>query len=349
MRAAVVGLGWVAREVWVPRLLRHDAFELVAVVEPDAGARERAGALPDGVRVHHGHEELDAAGTDVVFVLTPNHLHGAVAGSLLRRGVDVFLEKPTATEDSHLALLRDAAGAGGGRLVLSTAARHRGDVGELARLVDGGFLGTPRLAELSWVRSRGVPGSGWFRQRRTAGGGVLVDLGWHLVDVLHHLWGPSAVRDATAVASSDFLGRAGSGAAWHRPGAAEPAGGDVEDQLTALVAAEDYAVQLRLAWASHAPVDTTRLVLHGTEGTAELTTTFGFSTCRVERPTLTLARRDGVTDVPLPGTGVGDEYDRQLDALPEAFARTDATAVALREATDALAVVDACYRAAGLR
>ncbi|MFF8730089.1 Gfo/Idh/MocA family protein [Streptomyces sp. NPDC015171] len=348
MRAAVVGLGWVAREVWVPRLLKHDGFELVAVVEPDAGALERAGSLPAGVRVHRSHEDLDTAGTDVVFVLTPNHLHGAVAGALLRRGANVFLEKPTGTEDAHLALLREAAEAGGGRLVLSAAARHRGDVGELSRLVDSGVLGTPRLAELSWVRSRGIPGSEWFLRRRSAGGGVLVDLGWHLIDVLHHLWGPTPVRGATAVATSDFLGRSGFSAAWHQ-GAPADAGGDVEDQLTALVAGDAYALQLRLAWASHVPVDTTRLVLHGTAGTAELTTTFGFSTHRVGRPALTLTRHGSVTDVPLPAAAVGDEYDGHLDALPQAFARPDATVIALREAGHALTVVDACYRAAGLR
>ncbi|MFJ4618065.1 Gfo/Idh/MocA family protein [Streptomyces sp. NPDC088812] len=344
MRVAVVGLGWVAREVWLPRLVKHPAFEVVAVVEPRPEAVERAGELIAGARRCAGPGEIGRDDADLVFVLTPNHTHGTLASGFLRRGLDVFLEKPTGTAPGHLRLLEDAAREGGGRLLLSTAARHRADIGELARIVATGALGTPRLAELSWVRSRGIPGSDWFARRETAGGGVLVDLGWHLVDVLHHLWGASAVRGATALASSDFLTREGWGAEWHAGAAARPAA-DVEDQLTALVATERYGLHLRCAWASYETVDVTRLVLHGTEGTAELTTTFGFSTRRVTEPALTLRDKDGERRVPLPPAGIGDEYDLHLDALRDEAVRADATERALREARDALAVVDTCYRA----
>lgn len=348
MRVAVVGLGWVAREVWLPRLAEHPDFDVVAVVEPRPEAVERTAALVGGARVYGGHRELGPHEADLVFVLTPNHTHGAVAGHFLRQGLAVFLEKPTGTEPGHLRLLEDAARDGGGRLLLSTAARHRADVGELARLVADGALGTPRLAELSWIRSRGIPGSDWFARRETSGGGVLVDLGWHVIDVLHHLWGASAVRHATALASCDFLTREGWGADWHA-GTAALANADVEDQLTALLATERYGLHLRFAWASHEAVDRTRLVLHGTAGTAELTTTFGFSPRRVTEPTLTLRQEGGERRVPLPQAGVGDEYDRQLDALAAELARADATDRALREAREALAVVEACYRATSAR
>ncbi|MFG3516966.1 Gfo/Idh/MocA family protein [Streptomyces bobili] len=344
MRVAVVGLGWVAREVWLPRLVKHPDFEVVAVVDPRPEAVERVGALVAGARVYGGHEELGRGEADLVFVLTPNHTHGALAGHFLRQGLAVFLEKPTGTDFAHLRHLEEAARDGGGRLLLSTAARHRADVGELARLVADGALGTPRLAELSWVRSRGIPGSDWFARRETAGGGVLVDLGWHVIDALHHLWGASGVRHATALPGSDFLTRDGWGADWH-PGAAALGTADVEDQLTALVATERYGMYLRFAWASHETVDRTRLVLHGTTGTAELTTTFGFSPRRVPEATLTLRQEGTERRVPLPPAGVGDEYDLQLDALPAELARTDATGRALREAREALAVVGACYRA----
>ncbi|MFH0179227.1 Gfo/Idh/MocA family protein [Streptomyces cacaoi] len=348
MRVAVVGLGWVAREVWLPRLVKHPDFEVVAVVEPRPEAVERATALVGGARVYGGYQELGPHEADLVFVLTPNHTHGTLAGHFLRQGLAVFLEKPTGTDFGHLRLLEDAARDGGGRLLLSTAARHRTDVGELARLVADGALGTPRLAELSWVRSRGIPGSDWFARRETAGGGVLVDLGWHVIDVLHHLWGASGVRHATALASCDFLTREGWGADWHA-GTAALGNADVEDQLTALVATERYGMQLRFAWASHETVDRTRLVLHGTAGTAELTTTFGFSPRRVTEPTLTLRQEGGERRVPLPPAGVGDEYDQQLDALASELARADATGRALREAREALAVVEACYRATSAR
>ncbi|MGW5676461.1 Gfo/Idh/MocA family protein [Streptomyces sp. NPDC003860] len=345
MRVAVVGLGWVGREVWLPRLLAHPDFEVRAVVEPRPDAVARAGALPAGVTVHAHHEDLAPGEVDAVFVLTPNHTHAEIAGTFLRKGLRVFLEKPTGTQADDLRLLADAAQAGGGRLVLSAAARHRADVRALADLVRAGTLGTPRLAELSWVRGRGVPGSAWFTRRESAGGGVLVDLGWHLVDVLHHLWGASPVRSATAVTSADFLGREGWSAPWHAaagPGAAV----DVEDQVTALVATEAYGLQLRCAWGSFAELDRTRIVLHGTAGTAELDCTFGFSPRRAPERSLRLYDGEGVRDLPLPPAAIGDEYDGQLDSLAAAFAADDATAAALGDADAALTVVAACYRAA---
>lgn len=114
MRVAVIGLGWVAREVWLPRLVKHPDFDVVAVVEPRPEAVERAATLVGGARVYGGYQELGPREADLVFVLTPNHTHGAHASHFLRQGLAVFLEKPTGTDFGHLRLLEDAARDGGG-------------------------------------------------------------------------------------------------------------------------------------------------------------------------------------------------------------------------------------------
>lgn len=291
MRTAVVGLGWVAREVWLPRLLTHPKFQVVAAVDPDPAAATWAAKVLTNVPVHPSHTDICIDDVDLAFVLTPNHLHGATSEWFLRRGRSVFLEKPTGTDRGQLALLT-LAGRGGGSLVLSAAARYRRDVAQLRRLVDGGVLGTPRLAEISWVRARGIPGNGWFTNRSTAGGGVLLDLGWHLIDVVQRLWGPAAPRSSTAAASADFLSQHGWDAGWRSGVVSDAAVPDVEDQLTAMVTTDRYALQLRLAWASHEERDVTTIALHGTDGTAVLRTTFGFSPSRVDMPSLVVKRRD---------------------------------------------------------
>lgn len=347
MRIVVVGLGWAAREVWLPRLLRHPKFQVVGAVEPQPAAIARAGPLIDQVPVHARYTDVPLDGVDGVFVLTPNHTHGRIGEWFLRRGRFVFLEKPTGTDRGQLDMLAAAARHGNGRLVLSAAARHRADVGALRDLVSTGVFGLPRLADLSWVRSRGIPASEWFTRRATAGGGVLVDLGWHVIDVLHQLWGAAPVRAAAAVTTGDFLGREGWDAVWH--GTARPGGtADVEDQLTGLVATDAYAMRLRFAWASHEALDRTVIELHGTDASAVLTTTFGFSPRRVAAPSLLLKRGGTVEEVPLPAVDIGAEYDRQLDALVHLTTERDATARALAEAYQVLAIVDACYRAADL-
>lgn len=349
MRTAVIGLGWVAREVWLPRLLAHPKFTVVAAVEPDPATAERVAGQLGRTPVLSHHADLDVEQVDLAFVLTPNHTHGALGDWFLRRGCSVFVEKPTSTDRGQLELLRTASRHGQARLVLSAAARYRADVAALRRLVANGSIGTPRLAEVGWVRSRGIPGNGWFTHRETAGGGVLLDLGWHVIDVVQQLWGVSPIRSATAVSGADFLGREGWDAGWR--GTAEQAvtTPDVEDQMTALISTDAYALQLRLAWASHEEVDVTSIVLHGTEGSASLRTTFGFSPLRVPEPTLVLKRRSAVERIPLEPSPLGAEYDGQLDALVGLLEAADTTRRSLADAAGALAVVEACYRSAGSR
>jgi oxidoreductase len=348
VRTVVVGLGWVAREVWLPRLSRHPGFELVGVVEPSPEAVSRAAGTFGRAPVYADVTEIPLRDVDLVVVLTPNGTHGQVASGFLRRGLTVFLEKPAGTSQRELDLLDAAASQGGGRLVLSATARYRSDVAALRQLVTAGALGTPRVAELGWVRARGIPG-GWFTDRGMAGGGVLIDLGWHLIDVAHYLWGASVLRTASAFATADFLGRDEWAAAWRGPQAGEngrPSGRNVEDQLTAMVITAGYAMTLRFAWASHEEVDRTTIALHGTAGSAMLRTTFGFSPHRAGKPSLLLKRGGMVEEIQLRDDKPGTEYGRQLDALAALVAEPGNTARALTEARAALAVIEACYCAA---
>jgi oxidoreductase len=350
VRTVVVGLGWVAREVWLPRLLKHPGFELVGVVEPRPEAVARAAAAFGQVPVYRKATEVPLDHADLVFILTPNHTHEQVADWFLRHGLTVFLEKPAGVSQRELDLLEAAASEGGGTLVLSAAARYRSDVTALHRLVADGTLGTPRIAELSWVRARGIPSSGWFTDRGMAGGGALIDLGWHVIDVAHYLWGISAPQTASAFASADFLCQEDWAAAWRGPQAADPGGAshrDVEDQLTAMVITAAYAMTLRFAWASHEQSDVTTIVLHGTSASAALRTTFGLSPQRVSSPSLLLKRGGTVQEIQLRDDRPGTEYGRQLDALAGLVTEPEATARALADARGVLAVVEACYHAAG--
>lgn len=353
LRVAVIGLGWVAREVWLPRLARHPGFSVAALADPAVGAGDAPG-LPPGARLYRDYREVPSPAVDAVFILTPNSTHAEISSWFLGEGKAVFLEKPVATSRRDLDVMEAAARAGGGRLALSCAARYRTDVGLLRDIVSQGLLGDPRLAELSWVRSSGVPGSGWFTSRASAGGGVLLDLGWHLIDVLHHLWGAAEVRAVTAVASHDFVGRAERSAAWRGDGArlgpsrADAEGhADAEDQMTALVVTDQYAAGLRFAWASHEERDRTVVALHGARASLTLTTTFGFSPLRVEQPSVVLRASGTATRFPLGPAVIGEEYDRQLDALPGLLFDEAATPRAFASARSVLAVIEGCYQACG--
>ncbi|WP_262701163.1 MULTISPECIES: Gfo/Idh/MocA family protein [Streptomyces] len=326
IRTAVVGLGWAARSIWLPRLRRNPAFTVTAAVDPDERGRaavaeaEAAGAdrLPLLAAVH----DLDPAEVDLAVVAVPNHLHCAVAGELLAKGIPVFLEKPVCLTSEEAERLAAAERSGGAVLLAGSAARYRADVRGLYRIA--ARLGHIRHVELAWVRARGVPDrGGWFTQRSLAGGGALVDLGWHLFDIAVPLLGTAAFRHAIGTVSADFITQRSSRAAWRGdgggpalPGATDGAT-DVEDTARGFLITEDgRSVVLHASWASHEALDTTRVTIDGSGGSATLRCTFGFSPNRLERSTLTRTVDGTTRPVAVPTEPIGTEYDRQLDMLP---------------------------------
>nr|ASZ00157.1 oxidoreductase [Streptomyces spectabilis] len=235
---------------------------------------------------------------------------------------------------------------GDATLLAGSAAPHRGDVAALAALVPD--LGHVRHADLSWVRARGVPrAGGWFTRRGTAGGGVLFDLGWHLFDTLASLLGPAPFTQVVGVTSSDFVNAAAWGATWRRDRPADDAVGDVEDTARGfLVRADGISVSLRAAWASHEALDVTRIQLVGSEGTAELRCTFGFSPNRAPESALTLTRAGTTTGVPVPDEPIGDEYRRQLDGLATVLKEPASRGRAVGEARTTVRVIEDFYASA---
>ncbi|MEU1013640.1 Gfo/Idh/MocA family oxidoreductase [Streptomyces sp. NPDC005890] len=344
VRAAVVGLGWAGRELWLPRLRSHPDFDLVAVVDPDPAARAAVGAAT-GTPAHAAPDALDARSVDLAVVAVPNHLHTTVAAGLLGRGVSVFLEKPVCLSSAEADVLAEAERAGG-LLLAGSAARHRADVRELAELLPE--LGKVRHVDLAWVRARGVPrAGGWFTRRSESGGGALVDLGWHLVDTLTALLGPSPVRQAVGATSDDFLNAGAWSAAWRREQPAAAPTGDVEDTARGFLLREDgISVSLRASWASHEATDLSLIRIEGSTGTAELRCTFGFSPNRQPESVLTLTREGSTRRLPVPAEPVGAEYGRQLDGVPALLADPAGRGRAVAEARTTVRLMERLYASA---
>ncbi|KUN00486.1 oxidoreductase [Streptomyces yokosukanensis] len=345
VRAAVVGLGWAGRELWLPRLSEHADFDVVAVVDPAPTARAALDAAP-GVPVHQTLDALTPGAVDLAVVAVPNHLHAEVAARLLGRGISAFLEKPVCLTRDEADTLAAAERAGGATLLAGSAAPHRADVAALARLLPE--LGRIRHVDLSWVRARGIPqAGGWFTQRSKAGGGVLFDLGWHLLDTLAALLGPARFTQVVGVTSNDFVGTGAWSAAWRQdePTAADHA--DVEDTARGFLVRDDgVSVGLSAGWASHEARDVTRIQVVGSAATAELRCTFGFSPNRHPHSRLTLTREGTTTSLPVPDEPIGTEYRRQLDGLADILADPGRRGRAVDEARTTVRVIEDFYASA---
>jgi oxidoreductase len=346
IRTVLVGLGWSGREIWLPRLLRRDDYTLVAAVDLDPARRE-AFTAATGQPAVAAIDALGPGSVDLVVVAVPNHAHCSVARDVLLRGLAVFVEKPVCLSADEAILLAEAERQGGALLLAGSAARYRADVAELARQV--AEIGTVRDVELAWIRAQGIPqGHGWFTNRSQAGGGVLIDLGWHLLDVLEHIVGPVTFRHVAAAMRGDYVNDPRWAAAWRHDLTARGPQADVEDTMRGfLVADSGMSVGLRVSWASHSVArDTTLIRIEGSTGTATLHCTFGFSPNREPQSRLTIARHGQEREILVTAEPVGAEYDSQLDDLKSRLTGTRSPGDGVAEAHRIVTTIEAIYQAA---
>jgi predicted dehydrogenase len=188
-RVAIVGYGGAGREIHA-RLAKEAGLSVTAVVTRDPGRRTQAAGDWPGARLHDDVESLvDArASYDVVVVASPTALHAKHAALLARAGVPFVLDKPIGV-DAHQAraVVAEAEQAGTPFTVFHNR-RWDPEQLTLARLLDRRSLGDVHTFERHWERWRPKPRQRW-KENDLEGGGLLLDLGPHLVDSATQLFG----------------------------------------------------------------------------------------------------------------------------------------------------------------
>ncbi|MFX0579447.1 Gfo/Idh/MocA family protein [Nocardia nepalensis] len=347
IRTALIGFGWSSQHIWLPRLQAASDYEVVAAVDPDPDRRARF-TVATGRPATLSLEEFDPDLADLAIVALPNYLHAPVGRTLLERGIATFIEKPVCVSTAEADALAAAERCGGAPLLAGSAARHRADIAELRALLPQ--LGELRTVDLSWMRANGIPGAGgWFTNRELSGGGVLVDLGWHLLDVLEDITGPATFRQVTAMTSYDHVNTPSKSTTWRADPESIGMVADVEDTVRAFMVTDSgIGVGLAASWASAAVThDSTSIRVTGSAGTATLRCTFGFSPNREQRPGITLVSDRRIREIAVPRELPGTEYDRLLDEIRDRLTDPLALGTAIRGARRIVGTIEAIYAAAG--
>jgi predicted dehydrogenase len=190
LRCAVIGAGRMGM-VHGHLLQVYPGTELVGFADPQSGAHERLASQGLRAPVFTGVPELLAAAQpEAVFICTPTHTHLAVTRECLLRPVHLFMEKPVATSvadaDAILALARE-------HRVMHAAGyvyAHLPIVEEARRLLAEGVLGEIlRFSAHAYISEVFGPKSGWFFQRELSGGGVVANMGSHVLFILGWMFG----------------------------------------------------------------------------------------------------------------------------------------------------------------
>lgn len=288
---------------------------------------------------------LDHDDINAVVIATPNDTHCDLALRALAAGMDILLEKPMALGVENCHRIMDAASADD-RIVQVSFVCRQSPTAMLARsFIESGRLGRIYHARATLFRRRGIPGLGrWFTTRAQSGGGVLIDIGVHLIDLLQHLCGPTTPRRISGQTASLF----GSPIERYRftdmwAGPPNPDGVfDVDDHATATLRCDDdLTFDLAVTWAANVP----RPAQH--EGITILGERGGvFFHLWDGRITLT-TETDGVLSDSTPDVAPGSAWDaawqRQHELFAESVLRRTTPPAGAMDGLIAQAVVEAWY------
>jgi predicted dehydrogenase len=251
-RLGFLGVGWIGRHR-MEAVAASGLADVAVIADPvEAAAREAASAAPRAM-IAASLDDLLAHALDGVVIATPSALHAEQSVRALERGLAVFCQKPLGRTAAEVRRTVDAARAADRLLAVDLSYRHVAGVPQLRQLVRGGAIGRVHAVNLVFHNAYG-PDKPWFYDVAQSGGGCVMDLGIHLVDLALWTLGFPAVAAVTSAVSAQGT----------------PLRGRIrcEDHAAALIRLEGgAAVQLACSWRLAAGQDCAiEAAFYGTEG-----------------------------------------------------------------------------------
>jgi predicted dehydrogenase len=326
----IVGFGWVAQDFVAPAI-RAAGDRLVATADPDPAAQARAAAL--GARLHPDAAALAAdPAVEAVYVATPNHLHRPAVEAAARAGKPVLCEKPMAA--SLPDALAMAATCESARVLYGTAfdQRHHPAHRAIRDALRAGLIGKPaviRIVYACWVGADWSAEAGrenWRVDAAKAGGGALIDLAPHGLDLVEFLAG-EPLADIRALTQTRMQGYA-------------------VDDGAALVGltASGVLASLHVAYNCPEALPRRRLEIVGSTGQITAENTMGQDPGGIVR--FTDGRTGESRPLPVPDCDASP-FTRQIAAFGAALRSGDAGEFSAERDLHTMRLLDRAYRDAG--
>lgn len=200
IRVGVVGIGM--GKAHMDGFLKDERCELVAICDiNEEGVKNIANEKGIQQTYTDAEDMFRSANLDAVSIAVPNCLHNPLTIAALQEGLHVLCEKPMAMTVAEAEEMKRVADEKGKHIMLNFSFRYHPTTQSLKQVVDAGLVGDIYAGKTFWHRRRGMPGfGGWFGNKELSGGGPLIDLGVHRLDLALWLMGypnPIAVSGAT--------------------------------------------------------------------------------------------------------------------------------------------------------
>ncbi len=248
VKIGVIGLGGVAQLVHLPNLAKISGADLTAVAEVN---KNRLLTISDKFHVKEKYisykEMLEKSEIDAVIIATPTSTHTEIAIDCLNAGKDVLVEKPLARTYAEAKKIVDAAKKNKKKIMVGMNLRYRPDTMLLRSFINTKEIGEPFYVKCGWIRKQSSSEK-WFTKKEQSGGGVIFDLGIHLLDLA--LW-LLDYPEITSVSSQNFYHNTKS----------------VEDTSISCIKCDNSAViNMEVSWSLPVEKDHFFLDVYGTKG-----------------------------------------------------------------------------------
>ena len=191
IKVGIIGAGKMCQNGHLPAFDKLDECKIVAICDiNDAKLEQMKQRYPEAHLYSDFKEMIDKEELDAVDICTPNNIHSIAAVYALEKGLHVLCEKPDAVSVAEAERMKNAAEKSGKTLMVIRNNRFRPSTKFLKQFISDGKMGEIYAGRCGWIRRRGIPGwGGWFTDKEQSGGGPLIALGVHIIDLSMYLMG----------------------------------------------------------------------------------------------------------------------------------------------------------------
>ena len=200
-RVGVVGCGVIAYWAHLRVLRRMRGATLAGAADPNPEARERAKRLARVAVYGRAEDLIGCDDIDAVVICAPTHLHAELAVAAAAAGKHFYLEKPIATTIQDAQRVTEAAAVAGVTAAMGFNRRHHPLYQQARQILRGGHIGRVRAVQTAFCEPIPADTMPEWKQRRATGGGVLLDLGSHHIDLLRWFLGDEVAGIAASIQS----------------------------------------------------------------------------------------------------------------------------------------------------
>ncbi|MGZ9583539.1 Gfo/Idh/MocA family protein [Paenibacillus marinisediminis] len=271
LKVGVIGAGSISQS-HLDSYARNPEVELIAVCDlNEQRAKDKAEKYGAKLVYTDYHELLANPDVEAVSICTWNNSHASISIDAIKAGKHVLVEKPMCRTVEEALAMQEAVRASDKTLQVGYVRRHAMNARVLRKFIDNGDLGEIYFAKASCLRKIGNPG-GWFSDIERSGGGPLIDLGVHVIDICWYMMGKPKVVSVSGNAYNKLGNRKNiENYSIYKAADYDADHNTVEDLANAIIRFENGAsLMVDVSFSLHAKQDEIAVKLYGDKGGAEL-------------------------------------------------------------------------------